>query len=289
VVVGVDGSDAALSAVDVAAHEARLRSCPLLVVHAFVWPLMRVRLGPPPGAPSNAGLRNYAQGVVDEAVERAHAAEPDLPADGRVLIGTAVDVLVACARTATLVVIGDRGLGAVSGLVVGSVAVGLAAHARCPVLVVRGDVRATGPVVVGVDGSAANEAAVREAFATAGRREAPLMALHARRHATDPDSRAPGATRDRPAGGAMSVTHAVDEARRSYPDLDVSTTVVDDDPRKALIRASTRGQLVVVGARGLGGFRGLLVGAVSHAVLYHADCPVLVVPHDREPLQQPEA
>jgi nucleotide-binding universal stress UspA family protein len=48
-------------------------------------------------------------------------------------------------------------------------------------------------------------------------------------------------------------------------------------PRPALLDAAHRAQMLVVGARGLGGVRGMMLGSVSHAVLHHAPCPVAVV------------
>ena len=79
VVVGVDGSAAALDAVRVAAREAEYRQRPLRVVHAFIWPMTGAPLGPVPGAPANAGLRNQAEQYVTEAVEQARKVSPDLP------------------------------------------------------------------------------------------------------------------------------------------------------------------------------------------------------------------
>ncbi|WNB86955.1 universal stress protein [Cellulomonas sp. ATA003] len=282
VVVGVDDSEPSLVAVEVAADEARRRNCALEVVHAFVWPLYRVDLEPPPGAPPDAGLRNAADGVVQHAVDRAHQVAPDVLVTGHVIPGRTLDVLVNRSSHAGLVVIADRGLGPVSGLVVGSVAVGLAAHGRCPVLVVRGDAQAQGPVVVGVDGSPANLPAVDHALAAAAAREVPLHVLYARRASTaaaDPEvGGADTGTADDTAAVGRRVAAWVSHRRASHPDVPVEPVVVVGDPRQALIDASQHAGLLVVGSRGRGGFTGMLLGSVSQAVLRHAACPVVVVP-----------
>jgi nucleotide-binding universal stress UspA family protein len=284
VVVGVDGSLGCLAAVDLAARQAAVRHRPLRVVHAFIWPYFTVPLGPHPLGPADGGLRHQAERFVDEAVARARTAVADVPVTGEVITGSPGAVLLHCARTAALVVIGDRGLGGVGSLLIGSVGVQLAHHAVCPVLVARGDVDASRPVVVGVDGSAANTAAIGYAFETASLLGVPLVALHAW---SQPVSTGPGDMIPLiydPARLAAEEDVVLAQAlagwQEKYPDVVVHRSLVHHRPRTALIEASRTAQLVVVGARGLGGFSGLLLGSVSQAVLHHAACPVAVV---REP------
>ena len=282
IVVGVDGSASSLAAVDLAAEEARLRRVPLRVVHAFVWPYLGVPLGPSPFGPSEGGLQHEAERVVAEAVERARKAGPEVDVDGEVVTGGAAAVLVAECREAAMVVVGDRGLGGFSGLLIGSVAVQLAAHADCPVLVVRGQPHPSGPVVLGVDGSPEASAAIAHAFDEAWLREAPLVALHAW---LDPVAREPGdmlplvydmdQIRNEE---ARVLAEAVAGRRAEYPDVAVREELVRAPARAALIDRSVEAQLLVVGTRGQGGIRGLLLGSVSLAVLHHAACPVLAVP-----------
>jgi nucleotide-binding universal stress UspA family protein len=181
-----------------------------------------------------------------------------------------------------MVVVGDRGLGGFSGLLIGSVAVQLAAHAECPVLVVRGQPHPSGPVVLGVDGSPEASAAIAHAFDEAWLREAPLVALHAW---LNPVAREPGdmlplvydldQVRDEE---ARVLAEAVAGCREEYPDVAVREELVRAHTRAALIDRSVEAQLLVVGTRGRGGMRGLLLGSVSQAMLHHAGCPVLVVP-----------
>ncbi len=280
IVVGVDGSPSSLGAVDVAAAEARLRGLPLRVVHAFIWPYFGVPLGPSPYGPPDGGLQHEAERLVAEAVERA-ARTTDVEVTGDLVTGGAAAVLLQESVDAAMVVIGDRGLGGFSGLLIGSVAVQLAAHAHCPVLVVRGEVRSSGPVVLAVDGSPSAAPAVALAFEEAALRRAPLTAVHAW---LGPAARAPG--------DMLPVVHDVDQVeaeearllsealagcRERHPDVEVREELVHGPARAVLVERSAQAQVLVVGTRGRGGIRGLLLGSVSHAVLHHGECPVLVV------------
>lgn len=177
-VVGVDGSASSLAAVEATAREARARGAGLGVVHAFIRPAMHVPLAPSPLGPAEGGLRKMADRLVAEAVERARATAPKVGVSHAVVTGEPLTVLEARSHAADLVV-GSRVMGGFVGLLVGSTAVHLAAPGRCPVLVVREEPSADGPVVLGVDGSAAGERAVEFAFAEAELRKAPLVALHA--------------------------------------------------------------------------------------------------------------
>jgi nucleotide-binding universal stress UspA family protein len=182
VVVGVDGSVASLAAVDLAAREATLRRRPLCIVHAFIWPYLHVALGPSPYGPPEGGLRHQAERILAEACARAHTAAPDTPVHSELITGEAATVLRECSQTASLLVVGDRGLGEFTGLLVGLVAVQLASDAACTVIVARGNVNPRAPVLLGVDGSPVNDAAVGFAFEEAALRGVPLVALHAWTH-----------------------------------------------------------------------------------------------------------
>jgi nucleotide-binding universal stress UspA family protein len=287
VIVGVDGSDTSLAAVDLAAHEATLRHWPLHVVHAFIWPLLDVPLEPSPAGPPEGGLRNDAERILDAAKLRARTTAPDLAVTGEIIIGAPVPVLLHCARTAALTVIGDRGLGGFTGLLVGSVAVQLAAHAPTPILIARGTPHPDGAIVLGVDGSPANQSAVGYAFETAALRHAPLIALHAWKHpvSTGPGNMPPLVHNpaDPEADDERVLAEALAGWQDKYPDVIVYRETPRSGPRKALIEASRGAQLIIVGARGYGGFTGLLLGSVSQAILHHSACPVAIVPHGRRP------
>ena len=180
VVVGVDGSACSLEAVRLAAREATVRRRPLRVVHAFIWPMMRTPLGPSSAGPPEGGLRNQAERVVAEAVEEARKVAPEIEVTGAVVDGAPTPVMLQEAHEAGLIVLGNRGLGGFAGLLLGSTSAQVAAHATCPVLVVRGEARApTGPIVVGVDGSELSDLAIGFAMAEADHRGAEVIAVHA--------------------------------------------------------------------------------------------------------------
>jgi nucleotide-binding universal stress UspA family protein len=280
VIVGVDGSASALTAVRLAVREAAYRHVPLRVVHAFIWPLMPVPLGPSPLGPPAGGLRHEADRIVDAAVREATGERPGVPVTGAVITGAASPVLIEESRRASMVVLGDRGLGGFTGLLVGSVAVQVAAYAHCPVLVSRGAQR-HGPVVVGVDGSRVSDLAVDFALAEAAFRGADLRAIHiwTRTGSDGLRGRQPAVDHvdDETSARARVLAEAIAGRRERYPEVKVDLQVRPGHPGQALVRASGEAQLVVVGARGRGGLAGLLLGSVSQAVLHHADCPVAIV------------
>ena len=272
VVVGVDGSSTALDAVAFAAAEAFLRRRPLHIVHAS--PTPRV-------AGSEATFRAHAAAVTADARVRAEKAAPGLDLVTDIVTGPPAPVLLDRGRSAFLLVVGRRGLGGFAGLLTGSVAMHLAAHGSCPIVVTRGERRITEPVVVGVDGSGTARRAVEFAAEEARMRGAELVVMHAWR------------TPVTYAGGTMMpvvydpalleaeedgiLTAAVAGLGDRFPGLAVRRVLVRGPAARLLTDLSRHAQLVVTGDRGHGAFTGLLLGSVSHHLIAHADCPVIVV------------
>ena len=200
--------------------------------------------------------------------------------DGSCLVGDPCAVLVAQSASAVLAVVGHRGCGGFGGLMLGSVAAKLAAHASCPVVVASGTCASDGAVVVGVDGSAAGWAAAGFAFEEAELRRAPVRAVHA---AVAPPAAGPGALlcgdlRCEEARVAKLVADAIDE---QHPDVLARHEIRWAPVAASLIDASRGAQLIVVGVRGTSGLAGSRLGATSYALLHHAACPVAVVPAAR--------
>ncbi len=268
ILVGVDGSPSSLAAVDLAAHEANLRGCPLHIIHAD-----------PPSGQADAAT---PQQLMQVAVERATAAEPDIKVTGEVLAGQAAPVLIDASSHAVLVVLGHRGIGGFTELLLGSVSAQLAAHAHAPVIVVRGDSGndGGGRVVVGVDGSTNNDPAIEFAFAEADRRALEVLAIHAVTGAqfTGPSDALIYDRRSEEARAVGLLCQAITKWHEQFPDLLVQRQVRWAAPAQTLITASTTAQLIVVGRRGSGGFHELRLGSITHALLHHAACPVAVVP-----------
>jgi nucleotide-binding universal stress UspA family protein len=266
VAVGVDDTDSARLAVRLAATEAALRDRPLRVVHANIWPLLRVAPGPPRNGPRDGGLRRRAETVVEAALADVARVAPRLPVSGEVVDGSAALVLLRESRTAALLVVGHRGLRAVSGVVIGSVAVQVSAQAHCPVLVTLGDAaQNAGPVVVGVDGTQLSERAIEFAFEEAALRRTELVAVHA----------ANGIAADRSAEDMVGEWLAT--GRERFPQVPVTIQVAPGRAARVLLDQSARAQLVVTGTLGRSGLTGLVRGSVSQAVLRDSRCPLAIV------------
>lgn len=281
VVVGVDGSQSSIVAVEAAAREASLRGVRLRVLHAYT----PVAVLQPAVAVPLEELRAAAEQIAADAAACARVVEPELDVTVEAQPGEPLAVLEEESRRTDLVVVGNRGRNAFTGLLLGSTSVQLAAHAHCPVMVTRDRWEPAGPVVLGVDGSTAGGPAVDFAFAEAALRRVPLLAVHAwtpwNTEAPPPDDPA-DAYAAKPGALAAQEERLLAETLagrcEAYPDVKVEHRPVRDDTREALIEASQGAQLVVVGSRGRGGFTGLLLGSVSQAVLHHAHCSVVVVP-----------
>lgn len=283
VVVGVDGSEGALRAASWAAAEAARRRAALRLVSAVVWTPDHVVGNPALGEEQRDVLLAQAERALDAAAAQARRAAPALEVHQEVQIGLPVRVLVRAAADAELLVVGDRGLSRIAGLLLGSVAVALASHGPCPVAVVRGTERDPAqqgalPVVVGVDGSPTSEAALAFAYEAAAVRGVGLVAVHTwfdyitnpvvvpllDLEAIDDDERVLLA--ERLAGWA-----------EKYPDVVVERVVGRDQPARVLLEHAERAQLLVVGSRGRGELAGVVLGSVSNAVVHRAACPVVVV------------
>ncbi|MFB8248922.1 universal stress protein [Streptomyces sp. NPDC055952] len=286
VVVGVDGSPSSLDAAETASGEARIRGAELRLVHAFGRSSAHLPAGGPPWSPAGTGVRELVDGTLAVAERRARDAAPHVAVTRDVTLGDPLAVLEIASRTASLVVVGSRGLGAVGGLLLGSTSVHLAAHSHCPVLVVRGRPHPAGPLVLAVDESPVSGHAARFAFTEAHLRGVGLTLLHVCRpgdpEAYDGPADPPFVTYDE-ALLRTKAEHVLDTVlagrAERYPDVTVTRRTVVGRVRHSVVEASAGAQLLVVGARGHGGFTGPLLGSVSQAALHHAHCPVAVVPH----------
>jgi nucleotide-binding universal stress UspA family protein len=285
IVVGTDGSPHAARAVEWAAREAARRELPLRIVNAVLRWAYDTPLSPPPLS-GTAGLETQARTLVDRSARAAAGAAPGVAVETAVVDGDAAKVLRDAAATADLMVIGSRGLGGFTGLLLGSVGYTLAGRLPCPLVVVREDHPPPhDEVVVGVDGLSDIDSVLEVAFSTADMRGARLRALHAW---TYPASRGPGdmqplvfdiekVTQEE----TRALAETIAGRRGRFPDVDVIEDTVRAPAARALVGASTRADLLVIGPHHPNLRRPGGLGSVAHAVLHHAHCPVVVAPATR--------
>ncbi|MET9344549.1 universal stress protein [Nonomuraea sp. NPDC003804] len=278
IVVGVDGSRAGLEAVAWAANEAALRDVPLRVVHAIHrW---AAEAGPGRYAEVAQWMRQGAETVLAAGIETARRLQPQLKAEAKILPGDPREALIRESERADLLVVGNHGLSAVRGLLVGSVAYGVAGHAACHVVVVRENPAASsGEILAGLDSSPRGGPVLEFAFGEAALRGAELRVLHVwSRHEAGgriPPSRGGGGSVEESQLRQLEETLA--GRRERYPDVTVIPEVVKGHPVDALTEAARGADLLVIGSRGRGGLAGMVLGSVSHALLHRAPGPVAVV------------
>ncbi|MFR0354623.1 universal stress protein [Streptomyces sediminimaris] len=282
-VVGVDGSEPSLRAVDWAADEAVLRGVPLRVVYASLWERYEGgSLAADLGKPSEEVL---AQDVVDHAARRALARHPDLRVSVTVLPEEPEYALVHEGHTASALVVGSRGRSGIAEFLLGSVGLSVAAHADCPVIVLRGshDKQAVpgvhGRILLGVGEDVKDAPAVRFAVDEARRRGVALEAVRAWRCPAHETTDHPLMSGEPARMHEEQAAEALEAALEDVPeDVDVHRRTVEGHARRVLADLSHEADLLVVGARRPEGHFGLQLGRVAHAVLHHSACPVAVVP-----------
>ncbi|MBP2328764.1 nucleotide-binding universal stress UspA family protein [Kibdelosporangium banguiense] len=284
VVVGIDGSAAAVQAVRWAAKEAAARKLPLRLVHVHPDPAVRYADDKIADAMRPA-LETQAKKWLNEAAGVAPEAVSELEPQVELRAGAVVQTLVDMSADAAMIVLGARGLGGFTGMLVGTTANSVVAGAMCPVVVVRtaplGPSRTGGPIVVGVDGSPASEAAIKFAFEEASLRGCALIALHTWTEIfIDPELNVDRIAFD---------TTVLEQREREllsqrlagwpekYPDVQVTRVVKQDRPVRALLDYDEEAQLLVVGSRGLGGYHGMLLGSTSQALMHYTQTPLVVV------------
>lgn len=283
VIVGVDGSSHAVDAARWAAQEARSQHRALHVVHASVWSMVS---HPVPSAVPEGhrqAMLNLARRWVREAGNSARAAAPGVEVVERVVVGDPAAVLIGESRHAREVVVASHGLDGPVADLLGSTALRVAQHAGCPVVVIRNSAVGDpgGPAVVGVDDSAGSDAAVEFVLEYAARCAAPLVALH-----TWSDVRI--SERDNTVWRTFDWATVAAEQERllaerlaawqdKYPNVEVRRVVARDRPVRRLLEAATGARMLVVGSRGRGGIRGMLLGSTSQSLLYVAPCPLAIV------------
>lgn len=288
IVVGVDGSEGGARALAWASRESQVRRWRLTALMA--WTLFEQHR-PDDGQSFDPHYGDVdAMAALDTFVVRAVGADAAAGVERRVVCSLAAPALIEAATGASLLVVGARGLGGFRGLLLGSVSQHCLRHAPCPVAVVpQGDSTATpGPdgerIVVGVDGSDSSRRALWWALDEARARRAALDVVHAWHMPYAgglPFAAAPGLDPSLFEGVAREVLDAaIDAEDTNGLAASMRRILACGGPASSILNAAQGATLVVVGSRGLGGFKGLLLGSVSNQVAHHTPCPVVVVPHD---------
>lgn len=309
VLVGVDGSAASLHALDWATAYAHRVGWSLHIVCSYSLPsFTAASLDGGYAALDDTTIQEGAKSVLAEA--EARVADAGVRATTEVATGDAAGVLVELSADYGLAVVGTRGRGGFTERLLGTVSSALPAHAQCPVVVVplraeanRGvswsvpdadkpepeapgvapgaaEIREVRRIVVGVDGSPQAERALQHAITQANAWGAELTAVTGVPVGNTGFLAWLPSSIDREqvladVGAGMDVL--VDRYEAENPGLRIRRIVLDGTGAELLTEFSTASDLVVVGSRGRGGFRGLLLGSTSQAVLHHSACPVLVV------------
>ncbi|MFI6425806.1 universal stress protein [Promicromonospora sp. NPDC050880] len=311
VLVGVDGSAASLHALDWATAYAHRVGWSLHIVCSYSLPsFTAASLDGGYAALDDTTIQEGAKSVLAEA--EARVADAGVRATTEVATGDAAGVLVELSADYGLAVVGTRGRGGFTERLLGTVSSALPAHAQCPVVVVplraeanRGvpwntadagtpasgteptgvapgaaEIREVRRIVVGVDGSPQAERALQHAIVQANAWGAELTAVTGVPVGNTGFLAWLPSSIDREqvladVGAGMDVL--VDRYEAENPGLRIRRIVLDGTGAELLTEFSTASDLVVVGSRGRGGFRGLLLGSTSQAVLHHSACPVLVI------------
>jgi nucleotide-binding universal stress UspA family protein len=269
-VAATDGSRESLRAVEWAAREAALRGAPLRIVSAAeLLPRMIGRQGGAAFDTVADVIRKDRDRALAAAAHRAAEMVPGLLIDTDPLTGPPAQAVTETGSGALMLVVGSRGVGAFTALVLGSVSRYAATHASCPVVVVRDETTAAHrQIAVGIGDLDTNPAALSFAFEEATLRQASLLAVHA--WDTPPVTGAQALQEQLTARLAA----LLDDWRAKYPDVPVTQDVGWGHPGRALADLSARADLVVIGRHP--GAHG--PGTVTHAVLSHAHGPVVTVP-----------
>ncbi len=283
IVVGVDGSDTARRALRWAVAEARLLGAVVEAVSAWSYPWVVAAPGAVVPLEPLADQAIDAKSRLDDAIAGLGRDGEGVEIQPTVTEGGSAAVLNDAAQGAALLVIGTRGHSRVERLLLGSVSNQLARHASCSVVVVPPSAQvgadASGRIVVGVDGSDHSVDALRWALAEGERRDCPVEVIYAWTWVDPFGEAAMAVSRTQLAEGAQATLDATLAKALGAGDRParVSGVVIEGDPASTLTTQAGPADLLVVGARGHGGFLGLLLGSVATNCAHHATGPVVIV------------
>ncbi|MBB6122040.1 universal stress protein [Nocardiopsis algeriensis] len=292
VVVGVDGSEHAQAAVEWAAAAAARRDQELVVVYALGMPVIVSAYGGPARFAPSEDIDQQAAGLLEEVRDRVAKLQPSVEVRTVTALEEAPLALLRNSHPHDLVVVGTRGMSSFKSMFVGSVSIRVSAHAPCPVVVVPdkdGKPASTSMkrIVVGVDGSSHARRALSHAIDLAAENDAELVVVHSWQVPYPYDPLVMTAAGYMPQDDlfekqserlvAELIAEAMDE-KRDDTQVDVTVVRSEKDPATAILEAAEGADAIVVGSRGRGTVRGLLLGSVSQGILHRSRIPVVVLP-----------
>jgi nucleotide-binding universal stress UspA family protein len=304
VVAGIDGTEDGARAAMYAAQLAAGLGRSLLLVHAYrqspaispILPLAdaraaRMAVTAAAYAPyaSNFSLemmRMAGERAIRQAEAAVHADHPELTVRHKLVVGSASRTLIKASAKAVAVVVAKRQLNVVERFFAGSTSSALAAHAASPVIVVPvawSTDSAARRIVVGLDGARSEVDAIQFAYDSAARSTNRLVVVHSCRSIDDlyrgiPELSDEAAELE--AADRRAIAESLAGWSEEFPQVDVTTVFSARAAADALLHEAESAELLVVGSRGRGGFKGLRLGSVARTVLSHARCPVAVI-HSR--------
>jgi nucleotide-binding universal stress UspA family protein len=280
IIVGYDRSAGSEAATAWALDEAVRSGAVVEFFHTYQAPLWipAASMVPSPGGYPDGDIDRAVRDALAEAVTAARHTHPGVRTEISIGSDDAALTLVERSAEAALIVLGSRGHSGVAGLL-GSISTAVSAHAHCPVIVVRTPPEPGARVVVGVDDSPAAETVLAFAADQAAARHVPLTVIRARPPVTGLWTDTSSMTRTGTDQELSSFEALVAGWRQKHRDVTISAEAPIEHPVAALTRASGDAQLLVVGSRGRGAWRGLLLGSVSQNVLHRSECTVAVI-HD---------
>ncbi len=277
IIAATDGSPAATAAVEWAADDAARKELPLRVIHVVDRLPYEIPRYPIPGVQES--IVQSGERILRDARQAVRTRQPGVEVTTELVYGVPAPVLRQEAEHSSELVVGSRGRGGFAGMLLGSVSSHVAGHVHAPVVVVRpAPATAYGEIVVGVSESEECDPALAYAFEEAKLRGARLRGICAWElpvHILGPE--VVYDVEEIQHAFRQAATDKLGELEERFPEVEVTLDVVRGHPVAALVDASEKADLIVVGSRGRGAIGAAVLGSVSRAILHHARCPVAVV------------
>lgn len=281
VLVGYRGRASSTHALRRGVQEARLRRLPLTLCHAWSRPVRSTR----PEQLATGEARHAATRVLESGVSRIRDMAPSLRVSGRLHFGPPAAALLREAPGAALIVLGAPARTDSGQAHAESVACTVSAHANCPILIARTPQTTDARIVVGVDGSAASEAALGLAFEEAALRDQEVHVVHGcgRRSAGDRDRPSAKDAEDIRRRIRFRLERPVSVWKEKYPQVEAMTALVFESPRQTLIRAAADADVLFVGNQGDNSRAAHRLGSISQDMVRNAPCSVAIA-HSVDPM-----